>query len=305
MATQIEFQILKAQLTKINRNLQKDIHDLETACDFEKINVLYGASKYRHLLLKRMPAAYYHTAFGVYREKIVPLITATLEPFITSEIDKQLEFREMIMGEQYMVFYCKEYQQISGGTVLTLADPYGEKVTYPIKNFQYSREELYQRLLRVKVQTTYKDTSKYVTGISIVDLLPYKLYEYYDKYAYNNINGWAKFCEPEYTRYLSELKYRNSLADNMEEVISFIQNKKSNESYGHPDRDFIKENGYAIVQDRHSKYVLIPRNDRIDAILYEGADLSDGHIWGYESFRMQDDYINALDLGDIQLIKSY
>lgn len=306
MATQMDFQTLKSKLEKKNQMIRKQIHDLEVACDFEEVNTIYGATSYRHLLLRRMPMKFYRNVFGIYRAQIIPEITATLEPYILQKLYTHMEAHGMAVSEQYMVMYCKEYKQTSLGKVLTLADPYGERITYAMTDCPYSKNDLRDRLVRVKAQILLHDKSEYINIISM-ELMPYRLHERLSMIiSEGKEETWLKIRETDYSEFLSNLKEHISFTDNMEEVISFIEYKKANcESYGHADRNFIKKNGYAFGQDRHNKYVLIPRNGRIDAIVYEGQDLADVNIWAYKSFLMEDDRMNQPDRLDLELIQSY
>lgn len=303
MSTQIEFQNLKGQLLKQIAYLEQDIEDLQTECLYEKQYVLSGTGALRSTLYRRMPVSYVDTAFQIRGPEIAGLVTMTFSPHNLSRIFECMEIRGFTAYDEIIVMCCTGCEQTPLGWILTLEDPYKKLTTYPIKDLPYSKEELRERLLRIRTTIRYQDTCDRLE-CKILELLPFRLHEYYNSNCMVAPVGWKPF-ETVHQEYLSGLTEKKSLQENIDEVIRFVNHKKKSGAYGHARRALIFKKGYAMLQNQNSKYVLIPNPESIDVIIYPNETLSDIQKWSYQSFDMEDDIHNALRTDDLRLIQSY
>lgn len=303
MSTQIEFENLKNQLLKQIAYLEQDITDLKTECLYEKQYVLSGVGTLRNTLYKRMPLAFIDTAFQVRGAELAGLVTMTFSPHNISRVFECMEIFDAKSYDEIIVMCCTGYEQTPLGWVLTLEDPYIKLTTHPIKDLPYSQEELRDRLLRIQTTIRCHDSFDRLE-CKILNLLPLRLHEYYNTDCLKAPVGWKSF-DTKNSEYLSGLKEKASLQDNIAEIVRFVRSKKSRGDYGHAQNALILKKGYAMLQNQDCKYVLIPNQDSIDVIVYPDEKLSAIQKWSYLSFDMEDDIHNSLRTDDLYLIQSY
>lgn len=289
--TSIEFNVLKEELLRHILTLEKEVYDLENICMYETQRARFHTGRYEKLFFIRMPIQYTKTAFYYFRNEITNQITATFDPYVLEQIYKQMKDDQLSESEHFMTLCCHELQKTDTGTMLLVGDPYYQTYTCPIRNLPCEEAELKDRLIRAKV-TFLMDHDISNLKCEIIDIYPFKINSYYCKEK----EQWLPLNSPDETELLNELRCMSNLEENLQEVYQFLCRMKAEGYATHLDKKYLYKYGHLDLRTQKNKYILMPRRNHIDCIIFQTGPLTPDEKWAYESFDMFDDFVNGIDI---------